>query len=145
MALTDTVRRLHPGAGDEVAVAPAPAEAAARRIPIVRLPRTPPARLGATWRQADPDRIAAALAVAEGRDPGGWYAVGSSAGFATTRSVVRTVAGREVVFWRTADGRLVAGPGACPHLGAALDDCPVVGSTLRCRWHGLGPTRRGEP
>jgi nitrite reductase/ring-hydroxylating ferredoxin subunit len=118
---------------------------AGRRIPIVRLPRTPGDRLAPTWRQADPARIATALAAAERRDPGGWYVVGPSSDVPANRSAVRTVAGREVVFWRTADGRLSAGPGACPHLGAALDDCPVSGSTMRCRWHGLAFTPSGSP
>ena len=40
--------------------------------------------------------------------------------------MARTIAGREVVFWRDADGTLVAGPGACPHLGALMDACPVL-------------------
>ena len=45
--------------------------------------------------------------------------------------------------WRSADGALHAGPGACPHLGAALCDAPVHGDDLVCRWHGmpLGPGR----
>ena len=116
-----------------------------RRIPITRLPRTPADRLAPTWRQADPERIAAALADAEQRDPGGWYVVGPSADVPARRSVVRTIAGREVVLWRTADGRLCAGPGACPHLGASLDGCAVSGSTIRCSWHGLALTPAGSP
>ena len=62
------------------------------------------------------------------------------------RAFGRPVAGREVVAWRSVDGTLHAGPGACPHLGAALCDAPVVGDSLVCRWHGmpLGPEgRRG--
>lgn len=114
------------------------------RIPIVRLPRVDPDRLTPTWRQADPDRIAAALADAEARDPGGWYVVAASSGFAAKRSTVRTIAGREIAFWRGADGRLLAGPGACPHLGAALDECPVVGDTMHCKWHGLPFTPNGS-
>ena len=56
----------------------------------------------------------------------------------------RTIAGREVVFWRNADGALVAGPGACPHLGALLDRCPVLDGTMYCRWHGLALTAEGD-
>jgi hypothetical protein len=115
-----------------------------QRSPLVRLPRTPAERLAPTWRQADPDRIAAALAVAEQRDAGGWYVVGSSRAV-STRSAVHEVAGREVVVWRTADGRLCAGPGACPHLGASLDGCAVTGSSIRCNWHGLALTPAGSP
>jgi nitrite reductase/ring-hydroxylating ferredoxin subunit len=114
-----------------------------QRSPLVRLPRTPPERLAPTWRLADPARIAAALADSQRRDPGGWYVVGSSRDL-RDRSVVHTVAGREVVLWRTADGRLCAGPGACPHLGASLDNCAVIGSTIRCNWHGLALTPSGS-
>lgn len=91
----------------------------------------------ATWVQADPQRIAAALATAQSRDPGGWMVVAASSDVPATTSVARTVAGREIVLWRDERGSLVAGPGACPHLGALLDHCPVVDGALRCRWHGL--------
>ena len=114
------------------------------RVPIVRMPRTPTARLAPMWRQADPVRIAAALADAQSRSAGGWHVIGAATDVRTGRSVVRTIAGREVVLWRGDDGRLHAGPGACPHLGASLDDCPVTGSTLRCTWHGLGFSPNGR-
>ena len=120
-------------------------EQGAARIPITHLPRTKAERLAPTWRQADPARIAAALADAEQRDPGGWYVVGPSADVPARTSVVRSIAGREVVLWRAADGRLLAGPGACPHLGAALDGCAVRGSTIRCAWHGMAFTPAGSP
>ncbi|WP_375499222.1 DUF5914 domain-containing protein [uncultured Jatrophihabitans sp.] len=108
------------------------------------MPRTPTNRLAPTWRQADPARIAAALADAQTRSPGGWLVVGATGDVPVGRSVVQTVAGREVVLWRGEDGRLHAGPGACPHLGASLADCPVTGSTLHCKWHGLGFTPKGR-
>ena len=59
--------------------------------------------------------------------------------------MTRTIAGREVVFWRNSGGALVAGPGACPHLGALLDKCPVVDGTMYCRWHGFALTQAGDP
>ena len=59
-------------------------------------------------------------------------------------SVTRVIAGREVVFWRNSAGELVAGPGACPHLGALLDKCPVMDGTMYCRWHGLALTQSGD-
>ena len=37
------------------------------------------------------------------------------------------------------------GPGACPHLGAALCDAPVHGDDLVCRWHGLALGPGGRP
>jgi len=116
------------------------------RSPLQRVPRTPPQRLAASWREADPARIGAALDVARRRDPGGWYVIAASADVPAGTSVVRTVLGAEVVLWRGADGALHAGPGACPHLGALLDHCPVVGDAVRCRWHGLalGPQGRAD-
>jgi nitrite reductase/ring-hydroxylating ferredoxin subunit len=107
------------------------------RIPITRVPQPPANRMTPTWRQARPARIAASLAVSQQQNSGGWFVVGASADVGTTTSITRTVAGREVVLWRNASNELVAGPGACPHLGALLDKCPVVGNTLYCRWHGL--------
>ncbi|GAB2477932.1 DUF5914 domain-containing protein [Jatrophihabitans fulvus] len=115
------------------------------RIPIERIPRTRVDRLAASWKQADPERIADALADAESRDPGGWFVVGAAADVPARRSVVREIAGREVVLWRDASGGLHAGPGACPHLGAQLDGCPVVGDALRCTWHGLALGPKGRP
>jgi nitrite reductase/ring-hydroxylating ferredoxin subunit len=99
--------------------------------------------LAPTWPQAAPERIAAALAAAQRRPAGAWYVVGPTATVPARRSIVRTVAGREVVLWRSVDGPVHAGPGACPHLGAVLDGCPVHGSTLRCRWHGRAFTPHG--
>ena len=98
----------------------------------------------ASWRQAKPGRIAAALAVSQAQNSGGWFVAGQSADVGATESVARTIAGREVVFWRDADGTLVAGPGACPHLGALMDACPVLDGTMYCRWHGLALTSTGD-
>jgi len=96
----------------------------------------------ATWRQARPSRIAESLAAANQHNPGGWFVAGVSTDVPSDKSITRTIAGTEVVLWREEDGTLVAGPGACPHLGALLDKCAVVGGTLLCRWHGypLPPT-----
>ena len=113
-------------------------------VPLARIPQPAEDRMAPTWRQAKPARIAAALAVAQGHNPGGWFVAGASGDVGSTTSVARTIAGREVVFWRNATGGLVAGPGACPHLGALLDRCTVVGGTLYCRWHGLALTEQGD-
>jgi hypothetical protein len=53
------------------------------------------------------------------------------------------VLGQEIVLWR-GSGSVHAGPGACPHMGALLDGCPVVGDAVRCRWHGLALGPRGR-
>lgn len=113
-----------------------PAPPYSPRGPIRRLSQPDPAVVGATWREAALPRIDRALALARGKDPGGWYVVGASADLAAT-SLVRTVGGREVSLWRAADGRVRAGPGACPHMGARLDGCAVLGGDVVCRWHGL--------
>jgi nitrite reductase/ring-hydroxylating ferredoxin subunit len=97
-----------------------------------------------SWRQAKPARIASALALALQQNSGGWFVAGQSPDVGAKASVARTIAGREVVLWRAAGGSLVAGPGACPHLGALLDNCPVVEGTMYCRWHGLALTAEGD-
>jgi nitrite reductase/ring-hydroxylating ferredoxin subunit len=113
-------------------------------IPISRVPQPREDRMPSTWRLAKPGRIAAALAASQAQNSGGWFVAGASADVGRKESVTRTIAGREVVFWRDAEGSLVAGPGACPHLGALLDRCPVFDGTMYCRWHGLALTAEGD-
>ena len=86
------------------------------RIPIERIPQPRENRMSSTWRLAKPARIAAALRTAQSRNSGGWFVAGASGDVGGKESVTRTIAGREVVFWRNSAGELVAGPGACPHL-----------------------------
>ncbi|MGH3423959.1 MAG: Rieske (2Fe-2S) protein, partial [Nocardioidaceae bacterium] len=74
---------------------------------------------------------------AEARPSGNWYVLAASDEIGRRRPEGRTVAGVEVVAWRTGDGRLHTGPGACPHLGAPLCRAAVDGGRLVCRWHGL--------
>ncbi|SCK37755.1 DUF5914 domain-containing protein [Streptomyces sp. WMMB 322] len=90
-----------------------------------------------TWRDAKPRIIAEALKRAQTRPSGNWYVLGATREIKPGRPLGRTVAGTEVVAWRDATGRLRAGPGACPHLGAPLKDSPVRCGTLICHWHGL--------
>ncbi|MFD7920081.1 DUF5914 domain-containing protein [Streptomyces sp. NPDC059740] len=104
-----------------------------RRDPVAWAAQRP------TWREARPSLIAQALKRAQARPGGNWYVLGASRQVPPDgrRPFGRTVAGVEVVAWRNAAGRLVAGPGACPHLGAPLRESPVRCGTLVCRWHGL--------
>lgn len=114
------------------------------RIPLSRLPQPTPDRLTPTWRQARPKRISASLAVSQAQNSGGWFVAGASGDVPAATSITRTIAGREIVFWRDTDGSLVAGPGACPHLGALLDKCAVADGTLLCRWHGYPLPPNGD-
>ncbi|MCF3177495.1 Rieske 2Fe-2S domain-containing protein [Streptomyces sioyaensis] len=108
------------------------------RLPL-RLRRSPQpwAQQRPTWPDAKPAVIADAVKAALARPSGNWFVLGAARDIAAGRAFGRTVAGVEVVAWRDAAGRLVAGPGACPHLGAPLALGPVHGGILRCRWHGL--------
>lgn len=96
-----------------------------------------------TWRDARPALIDGALKRALARPSGNWYVLGDARAIRPGASFGRTVAGIEVVAWRDANGRLVAGPGACPHLGAPLRHSPVRCGAIICRWHGL--TLDGAP
>ncbi len=107
------------------------------RVPVRYLPQTTPDHLRGTWREARPARIEAALAAALQRPTHGWLVAAASSELRPDRTLLRTVAGREVVLWRDSDGSLLAGRGACPHLGARLADCVVVEGTVLCRWHGM--------
>jgi hypothetical protein len=98
-----------------------------------------------SWREASPALIRAATERALARPSGGWAVVCGSREVRPNGAVGRTVAGREIVVWRSPSGALTAGPGACPHLGAALCDAPVVGDSLVCRWHGLPIGPDGAP
>lgn len=108
------------------------------RLPLsLRRRPVPWDRQQPTWRDARPSLITEALKRAQARPSGNWYVVGASSSLGGNRPLARTVADREVVLWRGTDGRLHAGPGICPHLGAPLADSPVRCGTLVCPWHGL--------
>lgn len=97
-----------------------------------------------TWRAAKPAVIDAALRRASSRPSGNWYVLAASREVTGQRPLGRTVAGTELVAWRTGEGRAVVGPGACPHLGAPLAEGRVHGDRLLCRWHGMALGERGE-
>src|SRR5205807_5938927 len=90
-----------------------------------------------TWADAKPGIVRAALRRALDRPTGGWYVLAASREVRAGRAFGRIVAGHELVAWRGEDGTLHVGPGACPHLGAALCAAPVHRGRLVCRWHGL--------
>ncbi|GAA3221678.1 DUF5914 domain-containing protein [Pseudonocardia petroleophila] len=117
-----------------------------RPVNPLRLLRRPAwADQSPTWADAKPGIIRAALARARARPSGGWFVVAGSREVRAGTTFGRVVAGREVILWRSADGTLHAGPGACPHLGAALCDTPVHDGRVVCRWHGLALGPEGRP
>ncbi|MEW5811378.1 MAG: DUF5914 domain-containing protein [Actinomycetota bacterium] len=97
-----------------------------------------------TYADASPALITAALRRAQRKPGGNWFAFAESSSI-TSSAMGATVAGREVVAWRGADGALLVAPRACPHLGADLATAPVECGTLVCPWHGLrlGERRHG--
>jgi Domain of unknown function (DUF5914)/Rieske [2Fe-2S] domain len=115
------------------------------RVPLRRLPAWTWAGQPPTWRDARPGLIEAALKRAQARPSGNWYVLAASREVRDDRPFGRTIAGVEVVAWRTPDGALHAGPGECPHLGAPLCRAAVAGGELVCRWHGLAIGARGVP
>lgn len=103
-----------------------------------------------TWHEARPSLIADALKRSAARPSGNWYVIGASRDIGRGgRPFARSVGGTEVIAWRSGTGELLAGPGACPHLGAPLRDGRVVCGTVVCRWHGLaldgGPFAGWDP
>ncbi len=93
--------------------------------PLRLLHRPDWARQQPTWAEAKPGIIRAALHRAQARPSGGWFVLAGSREVRPGRAFGRVIGGREVVAWRDEHGTLRAGPGACPHLGAALCDAPV--------------------
>lgn len=109
------------------------------------MPRVNWARQTPTWREARPGLIEGALKRAEARPSGNWFVLAASSEVRSDRPFGRTVAGIELVAWRTPDGALHVGPGACPHLGAPLCLAAVDAGRLVCRWHGLALSANGFP
>ncbi|MGW0228449.1 DUF5914 domain-containing protein [Actinopolymorpha singaporensis] len=120
-------------------------ERVAGKIPLRRMAATRWAEQTPTWEGARPGLIEAALKRAEARPSGNWFVLASSAEVRADKPFGRTVAGVELVAWRTPDGAPHAGPGACPHLGAPLCQAAVDAGKLICRWHGLGLGAQGFP
>src|SRR4051812_19553670 len=70
--------------------------------------------------------------------PIGWYAVGFSEEFANGSVSTRSLAGRELLVFRTERGEVSAMDPICPHLGAHMGHGgKVVGESVRCPFHGF--------
>ena len=109
------------------------------------------------WMQANPGAIDASVQRALAQPSGGWFVVASSRSLrphslrrrawtdlaASPRSF--SVDGRDIVMWRPQpNAALLAGPAACPHLGADLGTGHISNGCLVCPWHGLGLTDRNH-
>jgi isorenieratene synthase len=113
---------------------------------VGRLPKTPVpagAPRGPDWLQAAPEWIDAALAHALAKNGGGWYVLDRRPAFAGSGPWSRTVSGRTLVVWRASDGRIVAAPDSCPHMGGSLAAGRVEAGRVICPWHGLTLDTRG--
>ena len=108
-----------------------------KNAPLKPIPTIDWLRQRPTFREASPAIIDAALRRSQRRPSGNWYAFAASTSIRADRPFGTTVGGVELVAWRDEQHRLRVGPGACPHLGAALDTAYVSCGTLVCRWHGL--------
>jgi isorenieratene synthase len=108
------------------------------------LPPREPVSTEADWKQSSLRWIDGALGRALARPGGGWFVVDASRRFGDG-PVRYPVAGRDLVFWRC-EGRLVAAPDACPHMGASLAEGRVRNGRVVCPWHGLelGPGVHGS-
>lgn len=70
--------------------------------------------------------------------PSGWFCLGTTGDFTKGNVATRQLGGREIVVFRTDDGRLAALDAHCPHLGAHMGNGGrVEGDTLRCPFHGF--------
>jgi nitrite reductase/ring-hydroxylating ferredoxin subunit len=114
-----------------------------RDWPLRPLRPAPWARQAPAYAGARPALIEAAVKRAQSRPSGNWFVLGASRDVRRGRPYGVTLAGTELVAWRDAGGRLIAGPGACPHLGAPLSQAAVDCGELVCRWHGLRVNGRG--
>ncbi|CDO08237.1 2Fe-2S ferredoxin [Mycolicibacterium cosmeticum] len=109
---------------------------AARTLPFTTLAPTAWSAQRPTYGDANPGVIQAALRRAVGRPSGNWFVFADSARIGA-KPLGTCVAGVPIVAWRGSDGALLAGPRACPHLGADLALSPVECGALICPWHGL--------
>jgi len=70
--------------------------------------------------------------------PSGWYVLAFADELRRGRTLTRTLAGHELVLFRTDSGRAAALDAYCPHLGAHFGHGGrVEGETLRCPFHGF--------
>src|SRR3954468_14065698 len=79
------------------------------------------ARQEPAYAECSPALIEAAVKRAGSRPSGNWFVFAAARDIRADRPSGVRVAGHELVAWRGTGGELLVGPGACPHLGAPLD------------------------
>jgi phenylpropionate dioxygenase-like ring-hydroxylating dioxygenase large terminal subunit len=65
-----------------------------------------------------------------------WYAAGWSHEFSDKQPLKRRIVGSDLVFFRDAEGKIVALDAMCPHRGADLGIGIVVNGNIQCPCHG---------
>lgn len=66
-----------------------------------------------------------------------WYVAAWSHEISDKTLFSRTITGTPVVFWRNAEGEVVALRDRCPHRGAPLSKGRIEDGSVRCMYHGL--------
>ena len=90
------------------------------------------------WVQANVGKIDRALQWSSALPSGGWYVIDDRRQI-TDSPRLWQIAGHKLVVWR-AQGKLLAAPEACPHMGASLvggQTTGDAGDAIICPWHGL--------
>jgi len=73
-----------------------------------------------------------------------WYSAGWSHEFRAGAPVKRRIVGKDIVFFRDPEGRIVALDALCPHRGADLGLGQVVDGRIQCPFHGWQFDRAGH-
>ena len=97
-----------------------------KTMPLQPLPSESWAKQEPTWKGANPQVIESALKRAKTRTSGNWFVFAASRDIKADKPFGRYVGTTELVAWRDSAGKVHIGPGACPHLGAALDTAKMA-------------------
>ena len=109
------------------------------RVPVRYLPQTRPDHLRGTGATPSPRASTPPSPPRSDDPPTAGFVAAASADVPTGRTLLRTVAGREVVLWRDGDGTLLAGPGQGPTSArawrtATSSTAPCSAAGTGCRW-----------
>src|ERR1700710_644008 len=93
---------------------------------------------------ADPSAPTSATSKLFAHPLNAWYVAAWDHEVTSREPLARTVAGRPLALWRTADGRVSALADACWHRLAPLSKGKILGEELQCPYHGLRYNRAGR-